>query len=477
MGAGDATAGMRRERARTTLVAVVAVAAVTGCLAPVATDDSAGRAAPPLGGYAYACPPGPTRTLPNGLCVRPVDAWPDALEEPYLAVHPGNPAVRAIGTNTALAAGGLMEDPATAGRVDVFVTEDAGAAWRRAEPPPRLHVGDATATREGAADPALAFDDEGRLHLVQMNIRNGAGRAFDIQYARSDDLGRTWREPVLLSVDGDNDRPWVTTGPDGLVVVAWQNVWRAWNGSTVAFSRDGGAVWSTPLETPGNCISASRPLLVNGAVHVACSLHDGDEGKGRRFLRLDVDRGALDVLADAPAVGNGWSFWDALPDGRVALATRSGDHNRIAVTTRARDFTDWRVSEPLDALCECAGARRPLAPTWLATDPLGAVHVLLADGAPGFPSSPRVDNARYLAGTVEVWHVVLDPGLLTVVHERALTVPGPDPRERRDAPPLGATVGVDHVHGLVFAGGEGMAVWTRDRALDTVQVVAPPLDR
>ncbi len=95
---------------------------------------------------------------------------------------------------------------------------------------------------EGQADPVLVTDDNGRVFATWMNN-------FSVQFARSDDFGRTWK--LRESVDGRlsySDKPWIATSDGG------KDVYITFNGPGpsegtpyTVYSHDAGKTWSRPI--------------------------------------------------------------------------------------------------------------------------------------------------------------------------------------------------------------------------------------
>jgi BNR repeat-like domain len=110
-------------------------------------------------------------------------------------------------------------------------SQDGGKTWSKARPICRCR---GTAWQ---ADPILEVaSDTGAVYAIWMN-------GWDVNFARSEDHGKTWSAPV--STKGKvpwNDKPAMTVSPDG------QDVYVSWNGPShgdafVARSNDGGRTW------------------------------------------------------------------------------------------------------------------------------------------------------------------------------------------------------------------------------------------
>lgn len=464
------------------LAAMLGALALAGCL--TASQPPIGAAAPRgLGAVAldYVCPPGETSELPGGLCVRSLWAPRETYEEPWLAVHPARPDVMALGVNAWHAEPRPALGPAGAGaelvRMAVFVTEDGGATWREAALPEPMFADPRAWPAHGSVDPALAFDAEGTLHVTQLNTGFSGPFWFDVQHVASRDLGRTWSEPMLLADDGDNDRNWLSVGPDGTLWAAWRNVLRERLPPSLTWSTDGGRTWAEPASLDGDCSNGDRPLPLDGGVLVSCTVFQGGEPSGIEVHHFALATGAWTRRSAVPTppgwdpAGTLYALGDAAPDGTVALATRQMGAGAFLAVSRDGART-WAEPRLLTDLCACDGAQRLVA-YWAAFDSWGGLHLLLRDGYLGTPDDPNEDNVRYANGGLSTWHVVLDVRSGATVQERTLLAPGAEWRRvpQSASPPIGR----DDYYAPAFWADGGALAWTRDKGVD-IAVLEPAGD-
>lgn len=154
---------------------------------------------------------------------------------------------------------------------------DAGGAWRELDTP-FDHNGDSD----------LAIGGDGTMHVVGMRL--GSQGAPFLPYWRSRDAGATWDLVSDLHPDGPIDRPWIAVGPDGRLVVAW-NDFEA-KRTTIVSSRDGGQTWGDPFHID----SAWYPLLSRPVFR-------GEE----TFLALH--NGGPIIIARQASPGGPWGAW------------------------------------------------------------------------------------------------------------------------------------------------------------------------
>lgn len=128
------------------------------------------------------------------------------------------------------------------GRLLTMASQDGGATWLTRVLPfdagERLH-----------ADPMLAFDSRGIVHLAYIPVASG-NRSLGIDVVRSTDGGKTWSRPIRISKATGRDDKVALAVDDGpgsrfldRVYVAWK--WPS-GGVFVAYSSDGGRTFSRP---------------------------------------------------------------------------------------------------------------------------------------------------------------------------------------------------------------------------------------
>ena len=96
---------------------------------------------------------------------------------------------------------------------------------------------------------------------------------YDLFYRRSADYGKTWSNPVPLSIDPDTgaDRVNIFRGSSGNLYVSWDEGvdWYVGRGVPkdvrIVYSTDGGLTWSAPLIMDGGGALDRRPIQVTAA--------------------------------------------------------------------------------------------------------------------------------------------------------------------------------------------------------------------
>jgi hypothetical protein len=237
-----------------------------------------------------------------------------------------------------------------------ILSEDDGATWR--EMPP---LGFPCVMTFSSIVPLK----DGRHLGLYHRGPGGADKApLEVIQTITADGGFTWSEPrVVASVEGKNPcEPFVFRSPDGseLCCLMRENTHKG--RSLVMFSKDEGATWSTPTDTPWG---------LSGDRHIGVALPDGrwifafrDQApqsptKGHfvawvgRYEDIRAGRGGdyrIKLLhSHAERVSDcGYPGVERLPDGTLVVTTyvkyRPGPEKHSVVSTRFRiDETDARV--------------------------------------------------------------------------------------------------------------------------------------
>lgn len=452
---------------------LLSLALLAGCLAPTAEVAPAELPALPeaLSPLGYLCP-GESGDAAAEPCVTRLAKADATLQEPFIAVHPTNPQVVAVGVNLGPSlverALGLVSQDSWVCRLGIFVSEDGGATWRETHAPtPEIATGPlGPEPTSCAGDPAIVFDDEGRMHVTGIATRGSAlsplagdGIGFQTYYVRSDDLGATWVDAAIPSPNGmSQDRNWMAWDAERRIVyVVWQNTdgpFSEWT-TEVAWSEDGGATWRTQDE-------AQR--LVCGTPGIF-AFHDGDvlyscatvteEGKNRVYVaEFDPDSGAGTVRSTLNVAGY-WPHVVARADGSLVLryALETGDEALLVSPDGGRTW-----GQPTELRALVAGAWGSAEALWEIADPSGGYHMIV-----------RLVRATGPVADYELRHVVLDRDL-ALAHEATLsawsTTTPPTPRSAQ-------TLG-DHYHGIAWTGTSALLVWAQDAALGLTEAVALP---
>jgi hypothetical protein len=310
---------------------------------------------------------------------------------------------------------------------------------------------------------------------------------------RSDDLGATWREPVLLQDNGlGQDREWIVRDPaSGALYVVWQNV-PAGSGLEdrsveVAWSLDGGATWRNQeagQRTP--CYRAGMPVVLQGALRFAC-VHAADDGREVVQLHaLDAARGEAALVADAIAEGQ-WPSLTLLADGTLAMLYDNCFPDSCALDSlllRSRDGgATWSPGGSAMGLAEGAWDRARVY--WSEADPFGGQHLLVRfdrDEAL-LPADPSGSAPTPMA--TELRHVVLDASGAPI-HSATLAAwrsdEAPSPRAavgfgddvlgvegRQQHPRCG---GSSCYYSLAWSGDRALLAFTRDGAIELALAAA-----
>lgn len=462
------------------------VLAVLGLVAPVlagcfgAAVDSApsfpGGSAP---AFRYMCA-GEDGAGAVEPCLAELPRGDAMLQQPYVAIHPSDARLMAVGViHSRIEGDRALHAAATdrAGtRLAVYVSEDAGMTWRETFAPPPADADPAATSSQGEA--ALLFDPEGRLHVVGAARTERVGEPDDTNgnrhlrgyYARSDDLGRTWSASAWLDDDGRGaDRMWIVRDPETReLFVLWQESWGEAGSPSerrliIAWSRDDGATWShLDADARPHCIRAGKPVLLDGLLRFACVRMVGVGSPAIQVHAFDplTDRSLLIAEVEAETTPT-FPFLTLLPDATLVMHYDRDDdlgvvspllHSRDGGSTwtstgSARDWGDgeWGIARV----------------TYAAADAFGFQHILA-----------RYDRGQPLLGGDRdgvVWraeheqrHVVLDR-LGAVVHNVVL-----ERWRSENAPEIQRRLGMGEYgvqeHPRCGFCNDGLA-WTGDRAL------------
>ncbi len=325
---------------RVAVTFLLLAAAFAGC---AGRDDGGGEGNLVAGGEAtfrYLCP-GATGDGAAEPCLTQLPRGEAALQQPYIAIHPGNPEIMAVGVHYAAPAAELALDvaagDASANRLAVYITDDGGATWREtfASPPSMsadpLRIG-------GQGDAALLFDPDGRLHVTavatpgtptQQAYTDPRENGQRVYYAQSDDLGNTWSDSVLLQDNGlYQERNWIVRDPvDGTLFVTWLNYpavgWLDTGHVQVASSLDAGVTWRNQQPEQGApCYRAGMPVVLQGTLRFACKGLGPNGSDVVQVYRFDAERARAVLIAELDAEGSGGQPFPSLAllaDGTLAM--------------------------------------------------------------------------------------------------------------------------------------------------------------
>jgi hypothetical protein len=160
-----------------------------------------------------------------------------------------------------------------------FFSTDGGTTWRGAPPlipPPECG---------GLADPSLAWDSNGRVHLLALGLRDDLSPNGIVVY-RSSNRGETWERGRTIHSGPSDMHPTLAADTDpahptcGNIYAAWD----AGNVLTFARSTDSGETWDI-AELSGDSWCPEVLLGSSGSVHVAWLT--AELGDRIRLLRSD----------------------------------------------------------------------------------------------------------------------------------------------------------------------------------------------
>ncbi len=414
-------------------LACVLILLLSGCAAP--TDSTAPDVVveTPVAPTAYelVCPPGGSDL--GDVCAYRIASLTETNQEPFVAVHPRDADIMAIGVNAGHTANGANLDGESLGfdmvRMDIFITTDGGRLWIRSTLP---YVDDPDVTFEPVqstviGDPAMEFDEQGTLHVSGIASHSQL-RGYNVFYTQSTDMGASWSRPQVLSTGDDNDRNWLNIGPDGTIYVPWQRVGTL---SEIAWSMDGGHTWNIQQrsQVADGCITISEMAFFGDEVLFACTMR-WDRTYEAHVHTFDPATGHIERIAETvlPCV------WPKLNNagGVLFLSGEGCPGNEFATST---DGLDWTA--PRDLAKIHAGSVM-----WQTDDPWGRMHLLFADGG----------SKAY---------AVYDVKNRTTMQQVALPAEDPSDPPNSVAPPYG-----DHYWGIDVTETGGALVWTRGNSLD-----------
>jgi hypothetical protein len=219
--------------------------------------------------------------------------------EASIAVDPSNP-MRLVTSATKHGAG-------RKGFVEAHYSHDGGVTWTNAGAmsmtPTNGRVFD------GSGDPVMVADRAGRFYSVYI-VSKGLG-PYDVTglaCSRSDDGGKTWSQPVMITeIDWPegvftyafDDKEWLTVdnsgGPhDGTLYVHWQRMEKmqvgARSGWLLSKSTDQGRTWSEPRETVPPEVGGAALLEVGPDSELYLGHNSG--ARGGYVFQKSTDAGA-----------------------------------------------------------------------------------------------------------------------------------------------------------------------------------------
>ena len=375
--------------------------------------------------------------------------------EPYVAVHPEDTGIIAVGANRIGAYVGTPSLPPSTSSgpgltYGLFITEDHGRTWRTpAIPtvPGSIHLG----------DPSIEFDARGTLHVTGLMRYPDANRS-GIFHVSTPDLGESWSPVRELSDDRGGDRQWLSIDGDR-VFVAWQV--SSIPATFVARSNDRGASWE-PVSVIEACNLNSEVVVVGDRALLACT--DGTDGSEATRI-TDVSRHDQPMELARLPVQYGYKRLTNLPDAAIALTTSGNDPDgaTVFVRTSSDGGSSWNDAFNAGAASILMDGWSWSWISWATADPDGRIHVLATGGTGDQCVRGACDDER--AGRQHV-HLIVDASAELLLHEALVSPadPGSGGRGYESAwPGLGdeASGIACHAKGCVLAWGWGKAIdWT-----------------
>lgn len=247
-------------------------------------------------------------------------------------------------------------------------SEDSGKNWSK----PVQISGASQRSDEYPAYPRISVDLRGRIHLV-WSVMPYPGRA--VAYSRSDDGGKTWKEPLLIDTY-DQYRYDEGFGPYLIDVETSGNdvVHVTWDGAPTverhhAWSKDGGETWSDPDTFIPELSGGGRALWNDMVVDSAGVLH------------------AVSIKQPwAAQWAGGWSQ-------SVALSTRSfAEDVRIAISAGNQLHVIWLEVVP-DTLSQLYYVHGVSSAPGMAVEELPTLAAYALGNEPAATATPRPEVA------------------------------------------------------------------------------------
>lgn len=185
---------------------------------------------------------------------------------------------------------------------------------------------------------SLFVDSKDNIHLVWYGENENGNSGRQIKYAKSNNNGETWTEPIVIStVEGFNkedlwqEHPSVIVDSEGIIYIAWEGKDKTHSSQQIKFSKSAdGIIWSDWKNILPNNSSQSRPnILVNskGDLFVLAYSRSGLENQQIWFTK-SADK------------GESWSDWQ-----RVSSSGTDARHVDAATDNNDNIHITWRQGE------------------------------------------------------------------------------------------------------------------------------------
>ena len=271
------------------------------------------------------------------------DQGVEAQNEPFVAVNPSNPRHIIVGANNWAAGNGRFE-------VSAYVSFDGGATWAASQP----YI-DRNAGRLNAADPTVAFGQDGKVYFgfVAMTPAQGA-----VAVSTSLDGGLTWSsQSWVTSFTGAADKPAIAQA-NGRLYVYYQN-----QSLMSTYSSNGGLTWSSAATIEAGGRNAAPVVDRAGNVHVFYNTADAIKVARAGSARVTTISNAValqarptqyraNIYATAGISSNGtmyvaWADGRGQATGNDILVSRSTDGTKLECSLTSKHGR--RERRPVDA--------------------------------------------------------------------------------------------------------------------------------
>ena len=231
------------------------------------------------------------------------------------------------------------------------LSQDGGYTWDRQLIPNLTQVNGGAFFR--ATDPVAAIDLSGRMYLNTLNARTDSFSLADITVVRSDDMGQTWTDPLVVFAAPSEqvfpDKNWMTVNdiPNsptaGRLAVTFTSFTSDATGNATgnnlrcSISDDQGASWSAPsfITPTGSSNQGTQPLFLPDGSLVVVYVTFTNQALAFRVEAKRSTDGGFTWPSTATVVGEVPNRWDD-PDTRdgstLVSAAVARDTGRLFVT-------------------------------------------------------------------------------------------------------------------------------------------------
>ncbi len=396
-------------------------------------------------GWAYklACPPGGTERT-DGTCAGTIALADAGFQEPTIAVNRRNPDQMAIAANAHGGTASLQQG--SVAPFGLVISRDGGETWAHVDVPqaPSFGIGDLPIQ---AADPAIAFDHEGNLHVNWIVFLKSSGELSRwVLYSSTPDLGETWvpLEDLSIPASAYPDRNWLHLTPDGEPIVTWRD------GSVESIFVQWYRTEAWVSHEIRDCEGVGPAVTYRNQTLLGCRDTTTDE-----VLVHTLRPGESELLA---AIGPAVSRVTLVAGPRLAAISHGRIEGMAPTMWLSDDARHWTPGVGI-------ADRTALEDAWpvadlfaAAVDVAGNFHILLGGGG----DLARAANCRVDHG-FELVHLVLAASGLSPLFEHRIET------ESMDAATTGMQVHLpcnDDVYGMAVQRDSMVVVWHRTGQLD-----------